>query len=318
MGVPEGPAAVDAQFWNLLSDADPIKSRKSASMDFTMKGMWATDIDLIGNAAGGGRGTVLQGVRFTTGGNGIQWENTGSAVMAMKHYQLHFADAEDPLLLSRMNAARDSLKHLLAVYGTIPASVLGGNIAAYLTNDHTSPYPGGSDTGIGWTYLRYPHAASTAWAGLLLMYQFDETDDVREDANPFAPPATTVPDPQIKTEGSRQCLPQQPPVPAWVPADGDRRVCSAYPGCLGRELSGDCCPTKEGMVLGCCYEDHAPPAPPPTSTKAVNQSDAVYRDAPAGQRASRPAACSASMGCARLGLEGVCCPTLEGTMLGCC
>ena len=105
-------------------------------------------------------------------------------------------------LPAKINAARDSIKHLLAVYGTarafvlstpppscrtaclctasrptillagaIPASVLGGNIAAYRKNDHASAYPGGSDTGIGWTYLRYPHAASTAWAGLLLLYQ---------------------------------------------------------------------------------------------------------------------------------------------------
>ena len=74
-------------------------------------------------------------------------------------------------LRPKIRAATDSIKHLLAVYGVVPASVLGGNIAAYQVNNFSAEYPGGSDTGIGWTYLRYPHAASTAWAGLLLLYQ---------------------------------------------------------------------------------------------------------------------------------------------------
>ena len=55
--------------------------------------MWARDTDLIGNASGGGRGVELQGVRFTTWGNGVQWENTASSVMALLHYRRHF----DPL-----------------------------------------------------------------------------------------------------------------------------------------------------------------------------------------------------------------------------
>lgn len=315
-GVPASPAAVDAQFWNLLADADPVPARKAASMSFAMQSMWATDTDLIGNGRGAGRGAVLQGVRFTTGGNGIQWENTASAAMAMSLFQRRFARDADPSLTDRIGAARDSLKHLLAVYGAVPASVLGGNIAAYLQNDHSSPYPGGSDTGIGWTYLRYPHAASTAWTGLLLLYQFDGADQVREEANPFAPPAATVPDPQIQSAGTRQCLPQQPPEPAWVPVNGDRSACAAYPGCAGRGLTGECCPTQEGMLLGCCYEDGAPPAPPPDASAGMNR--ASPRDAPAGQSAARPAACDANSGCAHLGLEGACCPTSEGTMLGCC
>ena len=72
----------------------------------------------------------------------------------------------------------------------MPASVLGGNYATFVNisaerasfgggdiadlpplNKTQYPYPGGSHTGIGWTYLRYGHAASTAWAGLLLMFQ---------------------------------------------------------------------------------------------------------------------------------------------------
>ena len=74
----------------------------------------------------------------------------------------------------------------------MPASVLGGNYQTFVNistaranwvaqggdfadlpplNATEIPYPGGSHTGIGWTYLRYGHAAATAWAGLLLMFQ---------------------------------------------------------------------------------------------------------------------------------------------------
>ena len=62
-----------------------------------------------------GRGAQLQGVRFTTWGNGIQWENTASAVMAMAHYRRRYGFQQDPLRLGdKLAAARDSLKHLLA------------------------------------------------------------------------------------------------------------------------------------------------------------------------------------------------------------
>ena len=52
-----------------------------------------------------------------------------------------------------------SIRQLLQAYQAVPASVLGGNINAYIKNDHAADYPGGSDTGIGWTYLRYPNAS---------------------------------------------------------------------------------------------------------------------------------------------------------------
>ena len=318
------PAAVDAQFWNLLAGADPDPERKASSMAFAVQensvaapgqGMWATDTDLIGSASGVGRGAVLQGVRFTTWGNGIQWENTASAVIAMAYYLRHF-NADDEamraILTDKINAARDSLKHLLAVYGSVPASVLGGNIAAYTKNDRSSPYPGGSDTGIGWTYLRYPHAASTAWTGLMLLYQFEDDDAIREEANPFAPPAKSVPDPNLA--GNRACLPQALKPRRPPPATGET-ACSAHPGCSGRGLIGDCCPTAEGMLLGCCSEDYAPPAPPP---QRKGEDDALPHGAPAGQSTARAAGCAANSGCALLGLAGDCCPTAEGTMLGCC
>ena len=284
------PNQVDAQFWNLLADADPIPERKAASMAFAVqeqdptlvkttpaepKGLWATDTDLIGNVTSGiGRGAVLHGVRFTSGGNGIQWENTASACMAMCRFRNLFGDRTlSGDLRPKIQAATDSIKHLLGVYGVVPASVLGGNIAAYQKNNFSREFPGGSDTGIGWTYLRYPHAASTAWAGLLLLYQFDEDDEIDENANPFAPPANYVPNPQqsaprgapgwAETQKFRQCLPiTEVPEPPTGGKGGDYGPsCQDNPGCAN--LVGECCPTIEGMLLGCCSDDNAPPLPPP-------------------------------------------------------
>jgi len=329
--VPTAPAAIDAQFWNLLAGADPQPERKAASMAYAVqeagegnastRGLWAKDTDLIGGASGLGKGLALEGVRFTTSGNGVQWENTASAAMAMRHYQLHFESGEAFGLGAKISAARDSIKHLIAVYGSVPASVLGGNIAAYLENDYSARYPGGSDTGIGWTYLRYPHAASTAWAGLLLLYQFDVDDAVNEDANPFATPAGTIP--ELDSAGTHSCLPKTAAKPAKPLHGGDSAACAAHPGCSGLRLGGDCCPTVEGMLLGCCSDDAAPPAPPPAAV--IGGGDAVVSHGKPGGSLSRGedggrgvAECDANIACARLGLKGSCCPTSEGTMLGCC
>ena len=76
--------------------------------------------------------------------------------MALTMYRRWDMLSPNPLPLSdKINAARDSLKHLLAAYGCVPASVLGGNIDAYMKNDHGAPYPGGSDTGAGHRRTRH-------------------------------------------------------------------------------------------------------------------------------------------------------------------
>eukprot|EP00965_Chrysotila_dentata_P241737 6204455-Pleurochrysis_carterae.AAC.3 len=49
-------------------------------------GLWAQDTDRIG-ADGDGAGASLYGFRFTSWGNGIQWENTASAVMALLQFK---------------------------------------------------------------------------------------------------------------------------------------------------------------------------------------------------------------------------------------
>eukprot|EP00965_Chrysotila_dentata_P020115 665791-Pleurochrysis_carterae.AAC.1 len=70
-------------------------------------------------------------------------------------------------------------------------------------------------------------------------------------------------------------------------------ACNAHSACAG--LTGDCCPTTKGVILGCC--DNAPTnqSPPPPQPQ-----------------------CAAHASCASLGLEGDCCPTSQGVILGCC
>lgn len=46
------------------------------------------------------------------------------------------------------------------MYGAVPASVRGGNGDAYNAHNAYAPYPGGSDTGMGFSYLRMIHVAS--------------------------------------------------------------------------------------------------------------------------------------------------------------
>ena len=69
------------------SDGEDASGSKSAGM-----GLWAEDIDRIGNAHGEGKGAKLQGVRFSTWGNGVQWENTASAAMASVRYLTLYGD----------------------------------------------------------------------------------------------------------------------------------------------------------------------------------------------------------------------------------
>jgi len=164
--------AADAQTWNLLAGADPIFGRKKDSMDFVTRsaqedGLLVEDVDHVGD------GHSLIGVRFTNGGEGAQWENTASAAMSIAHYSALYSDQSQA---AKMASMREALLHQLNEYGAVLASVRGGNINAWQNQPYHQLFPGGSDTGLGWTYLRYRHTAATAWTGLMLL-----------DENPFHP-----------------------------------------------------------------------------------------------------------------------------------
>jgi len=203
--VPKGsPVAADGTFWNLLADVDPNETRINAALAFALRkpgidahgrldtrGLWVEDVDLIWT--GSKQPPRLNGTRFSTWGNGVQWENTAGAVMAMVHYQAKYGIGDSLDLPRYIQEARDSLRHLLGMYGGVPSSVLGGNYAAWQSGERRSLFPGGSDTGFGWPYLRYLATAPTAWAGLMFLHQASAADAVNESANPYAPPSQPVP-----------------------------------------------------------------------------------------------------------------------------
>lgn len=220
MSYPALPIAADTQFWNELADVDNDKERKVAAISAALRpavstagppwvprpprdgGLFEEDIDHVGNANGEGIGHHYFGVRFTTWGWGIHWENTASTVMALAHFEAAYGKDAVPEASAFISKARDSIKRLLTIYGTVPGSLLGGNQDAASHGNTDSEYPGGSNNGFGNVYMRYPHLASVAWSGMMLMYQFDSTNPVREAFNPYHPPTLAMPRPSDTVIGN--------------------------------------------------------------------------------------------------------------------
>jgi hypothetical protein len=157
--------------------------------------------------------------------------------------------------------------------------------------------------------------------------QFEDSEyEVDANANPFAPPKGMIPGPPNHTSSKHlKCLPASSvpwPEPS-AKAGSPMAACSANPGCAGLAgLQGDCCPTTEGMLLGCCSDLHAPPAPPPAPPapppESKVESDGEDAASLGKHKEVGGESCDANSDCVNLGLTGDCCPTADGTLLGCC
>lgn len=208
------PVAADGHFWNILAEADRDAANLGSAVSLALfdEGFWAEDLDFIFDHKPHPR---LYGVKFTTRGSGVQWEETAGAAMALSQYLHHHAEGADSKFMeqlqSKLSRSRESLRKLLTMYGGVPASVRGGSSSAY--HQANQAYPGGTDTGMGFSYLRMFHTASTAWTGLLMLYQTEDSDPVNEAANPLQLVGATlpVPDPTF--------LPQQDTSPRAATAD---------------------------------------------------------------------------------------------------
>lgn len=195
-----GPMPAAASFWTLLADADPDEGRMRAALDAALQppgregeGLWVHDKDVVW-MSGKGATPELEGFRYTTGGDGVQWEVTASAVMALLHFMGRY-ESKDLQLAKFVDSVQASLSMLLGMYKGVPASVLGGKRHVDKGQSQTrSRFPGGSDTGLGYADLRYLTVAATAWTGLFYLYQGSGNGTVHEQANPFAKPAGGVPD----------------------------------------------------------------------------------------------------------------------------
>eukprot|EP00929_Paragymnodinium_shiwhaense_P078452 TRINITY_DN40669_c0_g3_i1.p1 TRINITY_DN40669_c0_g3~~TRINITY_DN40669_c0_g3_i1.p1 ORF type:complete len:731 (-),score=109.83 TRINITY_DN40669_c0_g3_i1:126-2318(-) len=244
--VETGAVPVDTQLWNTLAGAVTDHQKLHAALNYTLRtatfeaggGFVTVDTDLIGNAKGEGKGDKYHGFSFSNVGWGVQWENTASGVMALITYRdKHGSDVAG--LDTNLVNMRDSLKRMLGRYGSVLGSSLGGNLRAFMKNDPAAAYPGGSSTGLGWNYMRYPHTAATAWTGLLLMLQSEEGEVVDVRGNPYAPPTKPLAD--LAASTAPECL-------SGGAAAGPK--CSLHAGCAS--LHGNCCPTNSGHMLSCC------------------------------------------------------------------
>jgi hypothetical protein len=93
-------------------------------------------------------------------------------------------------------------------------------------------------------------------------------------------------------------------------------LCTAHPACS--HLEGDCCPTIDGILLGCC-KNHGAEILTTTSdknlpTSSTNNVGMMEHDNNLDD--DDDALCSAHEACQDL--EGACCPTLNGVDLDCC
>lgn len=216
--------SADGQMWNIAAGADTDLHHTQGAIDWSLRerdnpysqvGFFGSDVDQIGNH-GQGAGEVYHGFRFSNMGNGIQWEITASSLIAMVKFkeenQGESWRVDNNHIRSKITDSRDSIKKLLDVYGSVPSSVLGGNHKSAAHQHFMDDFPGGSDTGLGWNYFRYPHLASTVWSGLALLNQGSDHESVDIEASPYAVPNQAVPVP-----GNVQCLPQEGAAPAPVP-----------------------------------------------------------------------------------------------------
>ena len=80
--------------------------------------------------------------------------------------------------------------------------------------------------------------------------------------------------------------------------------CTLHPQCVVIGLGGACSPTTDGIFLGCCSG----------GKDAISSTDNNIEKS----SADSASACSAHSKCVDIGLSGACCPTGDGSVLGCC
>jgi hypothetical protein len=180
----------DTTFWNVLADGDTDPLRLGQAIK---TGLQVSDDQDIKD------GITYSGVKFMNVGRGVQWENTGSAVMAMAHFENQHPDVlnNDPeletLIQDKKAAYRSSIKEMLTRLGSMWGSVRSGG------SDVCAP-------GQCWNYPESPHLAATAMSAMALIVQANDGDPVNETGNPYAVPPGVIPDSHTAAAGNKQCI----------------------------------------------------------------------------------------------------------------
>ena len=92
--------------------------------------------------------------------------------------------------------------------------------------------------------------------------------------------------------------------------EGNVSFCSGYEACINAGMTGKCCPTNEGVILGCCYLSMHEVKNETVVQQVKNETNVTV--------STTNSSCDQNAVCASSGLTGSCCPTHEGIMLGCC
>lgn len=126
--------------------------------------------------------------------------------------------------------------------------------------------------------------------------------------SPSTPTQTSQPSPSPESSFSLTASPTN------EPNGSPTAACSANLECAG--LTGDCCPSPQGTMLGCCdFNPGACSAHPQCANLA---GDCCPTDQGIFLHCCEAPTCQTNARCDALGLAGECCPTANGIFLECC
>jgi hypothetical protein len=168
----------DAQTWSSLSEADTNLTRRTNALNWVLNNLQLTETQQDSLT---GKNIQYNGVIFSSGGTGIQSEQTAAAAMALYAHGQAIATSDPTNSKLFIDAADKFLQTLLDMQKYALRSDGHGIVAAVNPNGATV-WPGDELAGESWRYYPLLHTAASAWTGLALQY-------IRNGniyANPFA------------------------------------------------------------------------------------------------------------------------------------
>tara|TARA_B110000046_G_scaffold132954_1_gene139347 strand:- start:284 stop:2215 length:1932 start_codon:yes stop_codon:yes gene_type:complete len=174
----EAPTPVDCQTWAMLTgmDDDDTHNRQKTGMAwvkntcyihdhyrFTSEGKVAECANKNGSSACVSPDVSYTGIRFTSSGDGIQLENTGSGLMALARYaSFPRDDAGD---------YAESIESIAYSIDELAKRYPDGMVASLFDISAVKDYgDSGQNTGLTWSYAAVPHLASTLYCILARRY----------------------------------------------------------------------------------------------------------------------------------------------------